>query len=695
MTENLLDRVTVAIGTQYLVDGEIGRGGSAVVYRGTDLKLGRQVAIKVLPPELAYNESVRTRFIREAQMAAGLSHPNIVPIYSVDEKDGLVYFVMGLVVGQSVASHLAKEHHWPVDRTERVLREVADALAYAHSRGVVHRDVKPDNILIERDTGRALVSDFGIARASEGETRLTLTGVAVGTPAYMSPEQALGERELDGRSDVYSLGIVGYHMLIGEQPFKASSAAAMLVKHVSEIPPRVLSKRSDVPQYLAMAIDRAMAKRPEDRWSTASEFRDALAGAIALPPQGYQAASPQGMIDSHQRVPEHQFSHQRLPAPPVNIHPPPPQREAELTFASFYQPSAPPPGLSRSEMRRWNKAQDKHRRDAVKEYQIYQMRRHAAQIDSRFRETGGDRYDDKPLVERVIAFRGSVFRFAFGSFFLGMINAAGGGDFPWFLFPSAVLLFDSLRRAGSIWSDGVGPFEAFKKGIRLKLTPTSEMIPALRGEAQVRQEITAVGSVPKAPAPKPDRFVPPPPDRALTAVSREVMNGAHGAAVRRALDDTAVIREVIARLGPLEREMLPDVGPTVDALAERVANLATTLHRLDLDASGGTLGTLDQRIASIKSEGGSPERERTLTLLERQRTSLHDLIVRRQTLLAQLDSAGLALQNLKLDLLKLRSAGVSAAIGGEISATQEARSVSKDIGRIMEVADDLRDIGKA
>ena len=686
MLENLLDRVVVAIGTQYLVDGEIGRGGSAVVYRGTDLKLGRQVAIKVLPPELAYNENVRTRFIREAQTAAGLSHPNIVPIYSVDEKDGLVYFVMGLVVGQSVAAHLAREHTWPVDRTERVLREVADALAYAHSRGVVHRDVKPDNILIERDTGRALVSDFGIARASEGETRLTLTGVAVGTPAYMSPEQALGERELDGRSDVYSLGIVGYHMLVGEAPFKASSAAAMLVKHVSEIPPRVNSKRPDVPAYLAQAIDRAMSKRPEDRWSTASEFRDALAGAIVAPLAG-GSSMPVGSVEPMPR----------MAPPPVSVHPPPPQREAELTFQQFYQPSAPPPGLRGGELRRWNKAQERHRRQAVKEYQVYQMRRHAAQIDARIRSDHGS-YDDKPLVDRVIAFRGSVFRFVFGSFFLGFINAATGGDFPWFLFPSAGLLFDALRRAGSIWSDGVGPLDAFKKGIRLKLTPTNEMLqlPAARPHTEVRQEVAAVGPTGTTSRPtRPDRHAPPPPDKALTAVARDVMVGAHGAAVRRALDDTSVIREVISRLGPLEREMLPDVGPTVDALAERVANLATTLHRLDLDVSGGTLGGLDQRIANIKAEGSSPERDRTLQLLERQRTSLHDLLVRRQTLLAQLDSAGLALQNLKLDLLKLRSAGVSAALGGETTATQEARSVQRDIGRIMEVADDLRDIGRA
>src|SRR5215213_1647978 len=268
--DNLLDRVVVAIGTQYLVDGEIGRGGSAVVYRGTDLKLGRQVAIKVLPPELAYNESVRTRFIREAQTAAGLSHPNIVPIYSVDEKDGLVYFVMGLVVGESLAARLAQEPRPPLDRVRRILRETADALAYAHAHGVVHRDVKPDNILLERESGRVLVTDFGIARAAEAGTRLTLTGVAVGTPAYMSPEQALGEREVGGRSDVYSLGVVGYQMLAGTTPFRASNTPAMLMKHLGERPPRVRQKRPDVPSYLAHSIDRAMSKRPEDRWANAS-----------------------------------------------------------------------------------------------------------------------------------------------------------------------------------------------------------------------------------------------------------------------------------------------------------------------------------------------------------------------------------------------------------------------------------------
>src|SRR4051812_19956789 len=272
---------------------------------------------------------------------------------------------MSLVVGQSVAAHLAIERQWPADRTERVLREVADALAYAHSRGVVHRDVKPDNILIERDSGRALVSDFGIARASEGETRLTLTGVAVGTPAYMSPEQALGEREVDGRSDVYSLGVVGYHMLVGEQPFKASSAAAMLVKHVSEQPPRVHSRRPDVPAYLAVAIDRAMAKRPEDRWSSASEFRDALAGVIQAPAMPYLPAVSKAAA---YEPPPHSRS---IAAPPQREQRQPLQ---PMTFAQFWQPAPPPQGMFGRELRRWNRAQDRYRRQAEKEYHIYQMR---------------------------------------------------------------------------------------------------------------------------------------------------------------------------------------------------------------------------------------------------------------------------------------------------------------------------------
>ena len=214
MTDQLRDRVAAAIGDRYLVEAELGRGGMSVVYRAADRRLHRRVAVKVLPPELAFNADVRERFLREAQTAAQLNHPNIVPIFTVDERDGVVYFVMALVEGESVATLLRQgPRRRPFDEVQRVLCDVADALAFAHGRGVVHRDIKPDNILIDRATGRPIVTDFGIARAAEADSRLTITGVAMGTPAYMSPEQALGDRDVDGRSDIYSLGVVGYQML--------------------------------------------------------------------------------------------------------------------------------------------------------------------------------------------------------------------------------------------------------------------------------------------------------------------------------------------------------------------------------------------------------------------------------------------------------------------------------------------------
>ena len=232
----LRERVEKAVGTLFTIEAEIGRGGMAVVYRAVDVRLRRKVALKVLPPELAFREDVKSRFLREAQMAAQLSHPNIVPIFAVDEHEGIVYFAMGLVDGETLAQQLARDPHPDLVTVRRVLREVADALAYAHSHGLVHRDVKPDNILIERATGQARVSDFGIARAAEGDGRLTVTGIAVGTPAYMSPEQAMGEREIDGRADLYALGVVGYQMLAGSLPFRAGNTPAMLMKHISEQP---------------------------------------------------------------------------------------------------------------------------------------------------------------------------------------------------------------------------------------------------------------------------------------------------------------------------------------------------------------------------------------------------------------------------------------------------------------------------
>ncbi|MDQ3996207.1 MAG: serine/threonine protein kinase, partial [Gemmatimonadota bacterium] len=270
-----VERVLTA---HYELDAEIGRGGMGIVYRARDRRLKRQIAIKILPPELAFRSEIRSRFLREAETAASLNHPNIVDIYTVDELEGLVFFVMAYISGDNLAKRLHERGVLDVDETRRIVREVADALAYAHERGVVHRDIKPDNIILDAESGRSMVTDFGIARAitEGGDSRLTATGMALGTPAYMSPEQAAGERQIDGRSDLYSLGIVAYQMLCGEPPFTATSTPAMLVKHISERPTPIEQRRTEVPQDLARAVMMLLEKDPANRFPSASALVAAL-----------------------------------------------------------------------------------------------------------------------------------------------------------------------------------------------------------------------------------------------------------------------------------------------------------------------------------------------------------------------------------------------------------------------------------
>ena len=275
----------------YELDREIGRGGMGIVYRARDRRLKRLVAVKVLPPDLAYRSDIRSRFLREAETSAQLSHPSIVPIYTVEEADNLVFFIMGYVNGDTIAQRLRLRGPMAPEEARRILCEVADALAYANARNVVHRDIKPDNILLDSDTGRAMVTDFGIARAvSEGnDTRLTTTGLAIGTPAYMSPEQCAGDRGVDGRSDIYSLGVVGYQMLSGDLPFAASNTPGMFVKHLTEQPRPISERVPGLPEDLAAIIMRCLAKEPADRFASATALVEALNGRITV---GAPSSSP-------------------------------------------------------------------------------------------------------------------------------------------------------------------------------------------------------------------------------------------------------------------------------------------------------------------------------------------------------------------------------------------------------------------
>src|SRR5438093_6976546 len=283
--KSLASRLGQALGSSYTLEGEIGRGGMGVVFSARDERLKRQVAIKVLPPELAFREEIRLRFLREAETAARLSHPHIVPIHSVGEgPDGLVYFVMAFVDGESLAARLKRRGRLPAEEARRVMIETADALGAAHAVGIIHRDRKPDNILLEGSRGRVVVTDFGIAKAlssTTGSATLTATGVAIGTPHYMSPEQAAGDREIDGRSDLYSLGVVSYQMLTGELPFSAPTVPGILMKHITEQAPRVVAKRPDCPPDLESCVMRCLEKDPEDRWPTADALRRSLEARTA------------------------------------------------------------------------------------------------------------------------------------------------------------------------------------------------------------------------------------------------------------------------------------------------------------------------------------------------------------------------------------------------------------------------------
>jgi serine/threonine-protein kinase len=267
----LLDRLDTALASRYRIERELGQGGMARVFLAHDLKYERAVAVKVLRPELAA-EVGPTRFVREIQIAARLHHPHILPLYDSDTVGGLVYYVMPYIEGETLRHRLLRDRQLPVDDALQIAREVADALNYAHKAGVIHRDIKPANILL--DSGHALVADFGIARAmGTGESS---TGHIIGTPAYMSPEQIEGVKELDGRSDVYSLGCVLFEMLVGEPPFKGTSVMSVIANRLSNPLPSARARRDLVPETIDWAVQKAMATLPADRFQTAAQFAEAL-----------------------------------------------------------------------------------------------------------------------------------------------------------------------------------------------------------------------------------------------------------------------------------------------------------------------------------------------------------------------------------------------------------------------------------
>ena len=285
------DRLAEALKDRYTIQRELGRGGMATVYLATDRKHERSVALKVLKPELAAVLGT-DRFLREIKTTAQLTHPHILPLLDSGEADETLFYVMPFVEGESLRDRLNREKQLPVEDALQISREVADALSYAHSHGVIHRDVKPENILLQ--SGHAVVADFGIGRAIDqaGGDRLTSTGLALGTPAYMSPEQAAGSKDLDGRSDLYALGCVLYEMLAGHAPFVGASVESLIHQHLTAQPANITGIRPAVPAHVVAALERALAKTPADRFNPVALFAEALGPRASAPVMPGAARSP-------------------------------------------------------------------------------------------------------------------------------------------------------------------------------------------------------------------------------------------------------------------------------------------------------------------------------------------------------------------------------------------------------------------
>lgn len=755
----LRDRVTAAIGDLYLIGDEVGRGGMAVVYAAEDVRLQRHVALKVLPPELAFRPDVRERFVREAQTAARLNHPHIVPIYAVHEAGGMVCFAMALVRGESLAARMLRDTRPAFPMIANVLEQVADALAYAHACGVVHRDIKPDNVLIDQDSGRAMVTDFGIARAAEGGSRLTQTGIAVGTPAFMSPEQAMGDREVDGRSDVYSLGVVGYLLLAGKLPFEATSTPAMLMKHVSETPPSLRALRPDAPRVLVDILDRCLAKRPQDRFESALQLRDALRraqrdGSLAIPgsldPSPMRAPQAPSLVApprSARTADDARYGHRSedwAPRGVLESAPAPRQLPAPGVLPPL--PAMPPIPLNadRHAMREWKSEY----KDAMRDWrsQVRDQRRDMAREWRDGMIPGMPARSEEELIGR---FKGQLVSSLALVGFLGVVNAVTSPHVPWVIFPAGGIMlgvvgrYARLRGRGIRWGQIFGgpaqpPLQQSPEGIAKLVKGFRRHLTWLAGSAAGAMVSFAIGGtfnidpmvVPfvagvigviasgqmsmvdwlrlrragvstsdalgdgwKAIAAASDtRSVEQKVRERLALMAGDgLLATRFGDVLRNAVEDRVTIGDVLAKLPEADKALIPDIDPTAESLLERVAALVTGLERLDRDLPGDALPQLEARVAAAEAEPDTaPDRERRVSLLTRQRDSLRELAERRDTMQRQADSAAMALRSLRLDLVKLRTMGVGSAVTDMTSATQEARALSRDLGYVIDAADETR-----
>jgi len=621
-----------------------------IVYCARDRRLKREIAIKVLPPELSFRADIRQRFLREAETAAQLNHPNIVPIYTVEERDNLVYFVMSYIKGDNLGQRLQQHGPIPPVEVRRILREVGDALAYAHHRNVIHRDIKPDNIIIDEETGRAMVTDFGIARAltDSGDSRLTATGMAIGTPAYMSPEQSAGDRAIDGRSDLYSLGVVGYQMLCGQPPFVASNTPSMLVKHLSERPVPVDERWPDLPQDLARAVMICLEKDPNDRFPSAAAFSAALNGG-AMPTLATRAST--------------------AATPPQQ-----PRREVqEVAYPTRdrYNPAAQTPYSTTSptpeELSKWN----------------------------------------APMV---VAFRRKLAPYLAVNAILVPISLFSNHDF---LALTVIWTVALAFKYSKLWAAGYDWRDVFRQPRdRLIFDVAAETIDDARAlfddkkRAEVRARARSRGQglfTPMSPLPTMQPFQPYPRVGGPTTSLSPIPAGApapfadsrYGSAIREAESDHREIHRQLLNMPPDEREQIPEVATSADAVFRKVQQLALSLSDMDQGAGRESPEAVEKEITALELQANpldykaSEGRVRRLAFLRRQRRALAEVGRKKKEAQEKLDNCRQLLRSMRLELVRFRSGGINAQPTGLTMVTQQAQSVVRDMGYLSDANAEL------
>jgi serine/threonine protein kinase len=656
--DELGTHVATVLSANYELEDEVGRGGMGIVYCARDRRLKREIAIKVLPPELSFRADIRQRFLREAETAAQLNHPNIVPIYTVEEKDNLVYFVMAYIKGDNLGVRL--QQHGPMAPVEvrRILKEVADALAYAHNRNVIHRDIKPDNIIIDEETGRAMVTDFGIARAltDTGDSRLTATGMAIGTPAYMSPEQSAGDKAIDGRSDLYSLGVVGYQMLCGQTPFVASNTPSMLVKHLSEQPIPVDERWPDLPPDLARAVMVCLEKDPENRFPNAAAFSEALSGGT-MPTLATRAQPAAPLSRSQTSSRQRDISDEIRDQITGTIR----DRYGAGTGGSGYAPTQPSP----EELSKWN----------------------------------------APMV---VSFRRKLAPYLAVNAILVPISLFSNHDF---IALTVIWTVALAFKYSKLWAAGYDWRDVFRQPRdRLIFDVAAETIDDARAlfdekkRAQVRARARARGQglfSPMAPVPTMQPFQPYP--RSGGPTTSPIPAGPpaafgdsrYGSAIRDAESDHREIHRQLLNMPPDEREQIPEVATSADAVFRKVQQLALSLSDIDRSAGRDTSENVEKEISTLESQANpldyraSEDRVRRLAMLRRQRRALAEVARKKREAQEKLDSCRHLLRSMRLELVRFRTGGLNAQPTGLTMVTQQAQSVVREMGYLSDANAEL------